>query len=424
MKDAAEMPAARRPSDSPTAPAPATPYFAQDAAAAPALSFDTDRGSSRSRWIAGLLSVALIGWMGSGYVLPAADAPVEERVVEAAPVAVAVAESVAEEVTLHLSAEGQAVPDRITEVPSETSGEIAEVLVAKGQDVDKGTVLARIDTADRAADLARAQTDLERAERDFENAETLLERGVATADRVAETRAARATAEASLASAREAIDATGIRAPFAGRIEQLDVDPGEYVAEGAAIATIVDTTPLTVSIRVPQQALRSVRAGLPAEVTFITGETRTGEVTFVGTSADAETRTFLAEVTVDNAGGEIAAGVSAEVRIPTGTEVAHLLSPAAMSLSAEGVLGIKTLGEENIVVFNEVEIVRAESRGIWVTGLPDRATVLTVGQGFVSAGEPVTPRPAEELADEALNVAQAAGEGSGPPAGVVAEESR
>ncbi len=397
----------------------------EDAAPPRGLSFDTDKGSSRSKWIAGLLAVALVGWMGSGYVLPSADAPAEDQVAEApAPVAVAVQESVADEVTLYLSAEGQAVPDRLTEVPSETSGRIAEVPVRKGQDVAAGTVIARIDPAQRAADLARAETDLTRAERDFDNAETLLARGVATGDRVAETRAALATAQASLATAREAIDATEIRAPFAGRIERLEVDPDEYVEEGAAIATVVDTSPLTVTIRVPQQALRSVRTGLPAEVTFITGEIRPGEVTFVGTSADAETRTFLAEVTVDNPGGEIPAGVSAEVRIPTGTEVAHLLSPAIMSLSAEGVLGIKTLGEDGTVVFNDVEIVRAESRGIWVTGLPDRATVLTVGQGFVSAGEPVTPRPAEDLAEEAVNVAQAVEEASGISADEPAEEVR
>ena len=46
------------------------------------------------------------------------------------------------------------------------------------------------------------------------------------------------------------------------------------------------------------------------------------------------------------------------------------------------------------VVFNAIEIVRAEIDGIWVTGLPETARIITVGQGFVNAGEIVAPAPA------------------------------
>lgn len=371
------------------------------------LRFDTDKGSSRSKWIAGALALALVAWMGSGYVIPSEPGEEPVAAAEPAPPAVAVRVSQAEEVTLYLSAEGQAEPDRRSDVPAETSGEIEEILVRKGQDVAAGDLIARIDPAQRGADLSRARADVERTERDFENAQTLLDRGVATADRLAQTRTALASARAQLAAAEEVIEQTEIRAPFDGRIETLDVDPGQFVSAGTVVAEVVDNAPLSVSIRIPQQALRDVRAGQRAEVRFITGEERTGEVTFVGTAADSETRTFLAEVEVDNADGSVPAGVSAEVRIPTGQEVAHLLSPAIMSLSSEGVLGIKTLGEGNRVVFNEVEIVRAESAGIWVTGLPPQSTVLTVGQGFVSEGEPVTPMTEAELegGDDPVSVA-------------------
>ena len=365
------------------------------------LRFDTDRGASRSRWIAGALAVALVGWMGSGYVLPAEEGEAQAAApAEPAPVTVAVRESVAEAVTLFLAAEGQAEPDRATAVPAETSGEIAEVLVRKGQDVEAGAVIARIGAAERGADLERARAQLERARREAENAQTLLDRGIATVDRASEARADLAAAQAQLAAAEEAVASTDVVAPFAGRVEALEVDPGEYVQAGAEVATVVDNTPLTVAIRVPQQALRQIREGLPAEVTFITGETREGSVAFVGTSADAETRTFLAEVEVPNPDGEVPAGVSAEVRIPTGEAVAHLLSPAILSLGADGALGVKTLGEGDRVAFHEVEIVRAETSGVWVTGLPEEATVLTVGQGFVSEGERVTPRPEEDGAAE------------------------
>ena len=401
----------------PRAPGPAEPARAEparpgpvrrepvrrEAAASPArpepLRFEADRGASRSKWIALALVVALLGWMGSGFVLPSAEEGAEEAAEPAGPrlVTVAVRPSEAEVVARTLTAEGQALPERETAVPAETAGAIAEVLVEKGARVEAGELVARIDPAQRSADLARAEEEERRARRELDNAETLLDRGIGTLDRVAEARAAQAAAEAGVAAAREALSATEITAPFAGRVEALGVDLGEYVAAGSEVARVVDNTPLEIAIQVPQQARRGLEAGREAEVRFITGEVREGVVTFVGSSADPDTRTFLAEVEVANDGGEVPAGVSAEVRIPVGEAVAHFLSPAILSLGADGALGVKTVDDENRVVFHPVEIVRAETSGVWVAGLPEEARVVTIGQGYVSDGEVVDPRPEEAL---------------------------
>ena len=149
------------------------------------LTFDDDKGARRSAWVAGAIFVAVVAWMGSGFVLPteeeasvapAADAP--------APVAVATRTSRAEPVTLTFQAEGQAQPDRDTMIRAEASGYVGEVLALRGARVEEGTVIARLTTARLEADLTRAREELARARREFDNAEQLLERGVATADRV------------------------------------------------------------------------------------------------------------------------------------------------------------------------------------------------------------------------------------------------
>ncbi|WP_371056617.1 efflux RND transporter periplasmic adaptor subunit [Rhodosalinus sp. K401] len=365
------------------------------------LRFDDDPGSRRSKWLAALLVVALVAWMGSGYLLPGssgdeAAAPGRDAAPEA--VSVAVRASRAESVTTVFVAEGEGVPERDTQVRAETSGSVAEVPVRKGADVRAGDVIARIAPAQREADLARAEEELARARRDYENAETLLERGVATVDRVAETRAALAAAEAQLASAREALRDTAIRAPFDGRLEALTVESGEFVQAGGAVARVVDLDPLTVTVRVPQQILAGVQTDQAAEVRFITGETRPGTVSFVAAAADAETRTFAAEIEVENADGAIPAGLSARVRVPTGEVEAHFLSPAILSLDPDGRLGVKVVEEDDRVAFHPVEIVRAETDGVWVSGLPAEARIITVGQGFVNAGEKVAPRPESEAA--------------------------
>ena len=362
-----------------------------------ALTFDHDTGASRSKWIAAALVIAIVAWMGSGFIFPSEDG--EEAADDAggvAAVSVAVVSSTAKPVMQFFRAEGQALPDRETMLLSETTGEIGEVLVKKGENVTPGQVIARFATAQRSADLTRADEELARAQREFDNAQTLLLRGASTADRVSQARAVLAAAQAQLSAAQEAIAETELRAPFAGRLENLTIDEGEYVQSGTQVARIVDNSPLTVSVQVPQQSLRRLKVGQKAQVQFITGEVHEGDVTFLATSADADTRTFLAEIAVDNPDGTIPAGVSAELRIPTGETVAHFLSPAILSLNTDGTLGIKTVTEDNVVVFNEIEIVLAQPDGIWVSGLPETAQIITVGQGFVNDGELVNPQPIPE----------------------------
>jgi len=194
-----------------------------------------------------------------------------------------------------------------------------------------------------------------------------------------------------LVAAEDALDSTNITAPFAGRIETLSLDEGEFISAGSEVGRIVDNRPLTVSLQVPQQTLNQIENGQTAEVRFITGEVRPGTVTFVGTSASAETRTFLAEIEVANRDGAIPAGISAEILIPTGQEMAHFVTPSIVSLNERGVPGVKAV-VDGAVVFHEIDVVRAEVDGIWVIGVPDTAELITIGQGYVRNGEAVRAR--------------------------------
>ena len=359
------------------------------------LKFEDDPKSSRSFWIALLLLLGVVGWLVSGFILPAPP-PSEEsqslsdRAIE--PMAVIAETSIAKPVVQFFKNEGQALPDRDTTLRAQTSGQISEVYVKKGEDVEANDVVAKFDTKELEAELERAQAELERAQREVENAIELQERGVATADRVSSAEAALAGARAQLAFAEDNLANTSITAPFAGRIETFELDPGEFIQVGSEIGRLVDNSPLTVAIQVPQISLGVLKNQQPARVKFITGEERAGLVTFVSTSATTATRTFLVEVEVSNSDGKIPAGISAEVEIPYGQVDAHFISPETLSLNEQGALGVKTVDDDNVVRFHNVEVIRATIEGLFVTGLPDEVQIITTGQGFVQDGELVNPQ--------------------------------
>ncbi|MGB0959197.1 MAG: efflux RND transporter periplasmic adaptor subunit [Halocynthiibacter sp.] len=356
------------------------------------LDFSDERGATRSGWMASGLVVALLLWMGSGIVFPA-DTPEEtpKEITTPSLVNVVITHSTASPVTQFFVAEGQALPDRTTHILSEMGGHVIAVLAEKGTMVQAGQPIARFDTRERTARLKSARHTQEQAKKKYQNAKHLLTRGSATQDAVAAAKANLTAATAHVLAAQQAADAGTILAPFSGRLETFALETGKYVPPDSNIAHLVDNDPLTIAIQVPQHAVRSLSQGLTADITFITGEKRTGVMSFLASNANPQTRTFLAEISVENPSGDIPAGVSVEVRIPTGQQEAHFISSGILSISSDGVLKVKTVDDKNTVVAFPVNIIRAQRDGIWVSGLPKSVRVISIGQGFVTQGEIVNP---------------------------------
>lgn len=302
---------------------------------------------------------------------------------------VAVSLSRAESVERLLTLQGEVEADQRVVVRAETSGRIAELPVALGQEVSTGDVLARISMDDREARLRRAEANVRGRETDYQGARRLAQEGmqaqlwVETA--LAELEAARAEREAISLD----IDNTQVRAPIHGVVNHQHAKVGDFLNRGEPVAEVLQNHPLRAVVQVPQHGIHRVRPGGSAHVTFIDGVVREAVVSYVSARADTATRTFRVELTVPNPDRSLPAGVSVQVRIPVEQVMAHRVSPALAALNDQGQLGVKSVDDDHRVLFHTVEVVRADSGGIWVTGLPEEVRVITIGHGFVNAGETV-----------------------------------
>jgi multidrug efflux system membrane fusion protein len=180
-----------------------------------------------------------------------------------------------------------------------------------------------------------------------------------------------------------------IVAPFSGYLESLRVDEGDFLNTGAVCASLIDPDPMLLVADIAEKDIAQIQLGSEASAKLISGRLITGNVSFIASSADKNTRTFRVEISVDNKDRTIRDGVSAEIYIKGKEEPAHKISPAILALNDQGKLGVRTVTPDNTVEFREIKILEDTNNGMWVSGLGKDARIITLGQEYVFQGQTV-----------------------------------
>jgi multidrug efflux system membrane fusion protein len=342
-------------------------------------------------WAGGMVLAATV-WVGSGVLSGGhqgedGDATLAEAS-EKVPTSVRVRTFVNEPHAAELALRGRTEAELKVQVKAETAGRVAAVPGLKGQRVKAGDPICQLDVGTRQAKLDEAKAQLRQARLEYEAAVALEKKGHRSETQTAAALAAFEAAEANIRGMEQELSFATMRAPFDGVIDNRYVQVGDYMTPGAPCAWVVGSDPFHVVGAVAEAQISHVKTGTPGTAKLVTGETVDGTVTFVSSAADAATRTFRLELTVPNTDMAMRDGVTAEIRIKSKTVPAMRLSPAILSLGEGGKVGVKIV-ENNKVRFVEVAIIADNKDGVWVAGLPDVASVITVGQEYVRDGEDV-----------------------------------
>ena len=235
----------------------------------------------------------------------------------------------AEDFTRKLVIRGRTENKRTVMVKAETDGKIVDRPIERGTRVAAGDLLCRISLDDRDAAQSEASEALNQARIDFDGALKLQKRGLVSDSAIAAARTRLASAEASVKRTNLEVSRTSIRAPFAGLVDDIHAEIGDYVNPGAACATIVDLDPMLLLGAVAEKNVLGMTLGAEVVGRLIDGRTVTGKLTFVGQQSNAATRTYPFEVQVANTDLGLRSGITAEIEIPMGRTRAHKLSPVS-----------------------------------------------------------------------------------------------
>ena len=298
-------------------------------------------------------------------------------------------EVVREDLRITAEATGQLEPLRQVEVKSKASGEILELLVDTGDQVEAGALMARIDPREvenaynqAVADLDVAQARVEISRSQMERSQQLLEAGVITpqenesaALEMANSQAAlvRAETNKSLAELRRT-DVT-IRAPLAGTILQKSVEEGMViqsaagsVSGGTTLFIMAALDRMQVRTLVDETDVGKIIPGMDAvvRVEAFPNQLFQGSVEKIEPQAVVEQNVtnFPVIVTLDNQSGLLKPGMNGDV------EVLISERPRALLLPNSAVVGLAEVGAAALVLGLDPEAIQI-----------DRSVFATLGTG-------------------------------------------
>lgn len=295
---------------------------------------------------------------------------------------------------LEVVARGRTESVRSVQVKAQTEGRVEEVFKEKGDLVRQGEPIVRLAPGAREAMMAEAKALVRQREIEFTAAEQLNTKGYRAETAVAAARAALDSAKAAVKSMEVDIGYLTIRAPFDGVIAEKPVHLGAFLKVGEMVAKVVDQEPVLAVGYLSERDVARIGPQTPARVELVDGRMVEGHVRFIAPVAEPSTRTFRVEVELPNPERDIRDGVTAEIRISGGEWPAHFVSPAVLTLNDAGEVGVRAVDDHDQVAFHAVKIISDSAEGVWITGLPPRAEVITLGQEFVREGQVVDARPA------------------------------
>jgi RND family efflux transporter MFP subunit len=243
---------------------------------------------------------------------------------------------------LAVSAAGQVAPWRQSIITGLVAGQVRGVHVTENARVSANTPLVSIDPAEYELALAEAQARLRAAEAQYRET-TLFDERIADANvRAERQKAARAKsgldqAEVAVQKAKMELSRSRVRAPFAGRVANVKVQPGQWVRPGDELMTVVELSRIKVEVQVLEGQISFLTPGRSARVHFAAfpDETFVGRIETINPIVDQSTRSARVVLSVPNPDGRFLPGMYARVSLDARRFPDRVLVPRASILERD-----------------------------------------------------------------------------------------
>ena len=289
-------------------------------------------------------------------------------------------------------------------IGAEANGlKITEVRVNVGDRVQRGDVLASLQSDTLRAELAQAEAALTEAtasaqetKAQSERARSLQQQGFFSNAQLSQTLAADASAQARVQSARAMVQLqtvrlsqTQVRAPDAGVISARQATVGSVVGAGTELFRLIRQGRIEWRAEVTAAEIGRIQVGAAVQIKAASGQLLQGKVRMLAPSVDAQTRNAIVYVDLPAATGSARAGMYAQGEIALGQSQA-LTVPQSAVVVRDGFSYVYTVGADQKVSQLKVQTGRQSGDRVEVTsGLKADARVVASGGAFLNHGDTV-----------------------------------
>ena len=258
---------------------------------------------------------------------------------------VTVSHPMSQPVTEYLDLTGTTAASRTVDLMARVSGYLESVNFQDGAFVDKGQLLFVIEPPPYEQQVALNEAVLVQAQAEYDRQQELIKQNATSTSNVEKWRSSRDQAQAQVELAKINLGYTRVTAPFAGRIGQRLVDPGNLVGTGSPtkLATLDQLLPIYVNFNLNERDALQMREAMrklgmeakaavgkaPVEVGLSNekGYPHEGLLDFVDNEISSSTGTIAMRAIFKNEDKTLFPGVFARVRIPLGDPKPMLVIP-------------------------------------------------------------------------------------------------
>ncbi len=296
----------------------------------------------------------------------------------------------------YLQTNGETEAKEEAYISPESNGRIDKIFVEEGDNVNKGQLLAQLNTAVIRNNIEEMKTNLELADTMYKKQKKLWDQNIGSQTQYLQAKNRKESLEKRLQTLRSQLAMAQVRAPFNGTIVNIMQKEGEMGSPAARLMHLVDLSNLLIETAISEEYLAKIQKGDPAIVTFpaFPSYKKSLPVTRIGDYIDKETRTFEIEFRLKNPDHKIKPNLIAEVKINDFRNDSAFVVPAIIvKEDMKGDYLFRAVTKKNDIVAEKIYVTTGKSYNdetMIVKGLSKNDSVIIAGFNRVSNGIEVT----------------------------------
>jgi membrane fusion protein (multidrug efflux system) len=267
-------------------------------------------------------------------------------------------------------------------VVSEIDATVLELPFEEGGYVRKGELIAQLDDAQLAAEVARNEALFQQSQNAYNRVKSVVDNNAGTPQELDNAYANMKIAEANLALAKARLSKTRIAAPFNGTVGARKVSIGTFLRTSEPITQLANLNEIRVNFATPERYLSNLKRG--AEVTISSpvfpDDKITGKIIAIEPVLNDQTRSAMVVARVQNPGQKFRPGMSANVSAVLNERTEALTIPSEAVFATGGQSFVFVVQPDSTV--SQVPI----TTGLQLTNTVEITNGLKAGMKVIKAG--------------------------------------